>query len=201
MSDTMKLWNDVCKTNPKHTKGANVRGNKITAVAPQTQIMAATEQWGPYGMAWGFKAINLDYSLITEFKVVVFKGDFFCPSGDFQIISSIKMYTDNAQTKVDADFAKKIETDALTKALSKMGFNADVFMGLYDDHKYVADMKAEFAAAENPNIAFINDMIIAKDVAGVKCNWGELITENWSALSNSQTEDLNHLYNQLDAPK
>jgi hypothetical protein len=48
-------------------------------------------------------------------------------------------------TKPDADFAKKVETDALTKGLSKLGFNADVFMGLYDDHKYVQEMQVEFS--------------------------------------------------------
>ena len=32
-----------------------------------------------------------------------------------------------------------------TKALSKLGFNADVFLGKYDDNKYVAKMKEEFA--------------------------------------------------------
>ena len=32
---------------------------------------------------------------------------------------------------------KKVATDALTKGLSKLGFNADVFMGMFDDNKYV----------------------------------------------------------------
>ena len=58
------------------------------------------------------------------------------------------MYMDRKQEMVDADFAKKIETDALTKALSKLGFNADVFMGLYDDHKYVQMMDEEFNKQE-----------------------------------------------------
>ena len=39
---------------------------------------------------------------------------------------------------------KKMETDVTTKALSKLGFNADVFMGLYDDNRYVNQMKEEF---------------------------------------------------------
>ena len=60
------------------------------------------------------------------------------------------MYMDRAEKMVDADFAKKIETDALTKALSKIGFNADVFMGLYDDHKYVAMIQEEFKEKDHP---------------------------------------------------
>jgi hypothetical protein len=46
---------------------------------------------------------------------------------------------------VDDNFAKKIETDALTKAISKLGFNADIFMGKFDDVRYIEEMKKEFA--------------------------------------------------------
>ena len=31
----LDLWDAVEKTDPSHTKSANVRGNKITAIAPQ----------------------------------------------------------------------------------------------------------------------------------------------------------------------
>jgi hypothetical protein len=51
---------------------------------------------------------------------------------------------DRALTMVDDNFAKKIETDALTKAISKLGFNADIFMGKFDDVRYVEEMKKEF---------------------------------------------------------
>lgn len=142
--DSMKLWDSVCKTDPKHTKGANVRGNKITAIAPQSQIMAATEAFGPYGEKWGFESITLTYQMLEKTGIVVFLGGFYYPDGKFPITSSISAYKDGAMTKPDADFAKKVETDALTKALSKLGFNADVFMGLYDDNKYVQLMKEEF---------------------------------------------------------
>lgn len=140
----LELWNKVEKTNPLHTKKANVRGNNITAIAPQQQIKNATEQFGVYGIAWGFKSFSFDYTMLDKVGIVVFNGLFFFPNGEFPISASISAYRDNAQTKPDADFAKKVETDALTKALSKLGFNADVFMGLYDDHKYVQMMNDEF---------------------------------------------------------
>ena len=138
--ENLKLWNKVKETDPKYTKPAKIGGLKITAIAPQYQIMLATEQFGPYGVGFGFKSIELDYNLIERFNLVVFKGVFFYPNGQFEIINSSKMFMDRAQEMVDADFAKKIETDALTKALSKIGFNADVFMGRFDDTKYVLDM-------------------------------------------------------------
>jgi hypothetical protein len=149
--NNLDLWGKVEKTNPTHTKKANVRGNKITAIAPQHQIKNATEQFGVYGSKWGFNAISFDYSMLEKTGIVVFNGVFYFPNGEFPITSSISAYKDGAMTKPDADFAKKVETDALTKALSKLGFNADVFMGMYDDHKYVAMIQDEFKEKEVPN--------------------------------------------------
>ena len=166
--DNLKLWHTVEKTNPKYTKNAKVGGNAITSISPQFQIMNVTEQFGSYGSTWGFKDIQLDYSLVnTPFKrekkegvypnqkvvgledavmgLVVFKAIFFYPDGEFPIINSISLFTNNDMTKIDDNFAKKIETDALTKAISKLGFNADIFMGKFDDVRYVEEMKKEFA--------------------------------------------------------
>jgi len=53
-------------------------------------------------------------------------------------------------SKSDDDFAKKMETNTVSKALSKLGFSADVFLGKFDDNKYVVDqkLKAELEAIE-----------------------------------------------------
>jgi hypothetical protein len=162
--NNLDLWNKVEKTNPSHTKSANVRGNKITAIAPQRQVKNATEQFGAYGAAWGFKEINFDYSLVEILHIIVFKGVFFFPGGEFPITSSIGAYMDRAREKPDQDFAKKVETDALTKALSKLGFNADVFMGMYDDHKYVQMMQEEFREPSASDQQWIDAIRSGNDV-------------------------------------
>jgi hypothetical protein len=162
MSDNLKLWNAVEKTNPKYTKQANVGGNKITSIAPQYQIMNVTEQFGSYGKTWGFKNIELDYTLVPEFNLIVFKAIFFYPDGEFPTINSIKMFMDNAKTKIDDNFAKKLETDTLTKAISKLGFNADIFMGKFDDVKYLAEVTKEFASNEPKDVPVMNDKQQAK---------------------------------------
>ena len=145
MKENLELWHKVEKTNPKYTKQANVGGNKITSIAPQYQIMNVTEQFGSYGKTWGFKNIELDYTLVPEFNLIVLKAIFFYPDGEFPTISSIKMFMDNAKLKIDDNFAKKLETDTLTKAISKLGFNADIFMGKFDDTRYLAEITKEFA--------------------------------------------------------
>jgi len=167
MKENLELWNMVEKTNPNYTKKAKVGGNLITSISPQYQIMNVTEQFGSYGSTWGFRNIELDYSLVNiPFKkdktegsypnvkvigkedsfmgLVVFKAIFFYPNGEFPIINSISLFTNNDMSKIDDNFAKKIETDALTKAMSKLGFNADIFMGKFDDVRYIEEMKKEF---------------------------------------------------------
>jgi len=144
MSENLKLWSKVEKTNPAYTKKANVKGNHITSISPQYQIMQVTEQFGVYGKTWGFKEVTLDYNLVQSVGLVVFKAVFFYPEGEFPIINSISLFMDNAKTKTDDNFAKKVETDTLTKAISKLGFNADIFLGKFDDVRYVNEMTKEF---------------------------------------------------------
>ena len=170
----MKLWDAVEKTNPAYTKKTKIGGMRITAVAPQYQIKNATEQFGPYGIKWGFKNIEFDFSLVESLKLIVFKGTFFCPDGECVIGNSCKVFMDRACEMVDADFAKKLETDALTKVLSKMGFNADIFMGRYDDTKYVNEMKEEFAPKRMTAKEAVSKLETAKTVDELLIAWQDI---------------------------
>ena len=143
--DNMKLWESVETTDPNFTKKVNQRGG-FTAISAQYQLMTATETFGPFGTGWGVKDERIEkwedvglavytgilWYIPAEFKkgIPVIKEE---PS-EFPIHSSIKYHSNG---RVDDDFMKKVATDALTKGLSKLGFNADVFMGKFDDNKYV----------------------------------------------------------------
>jgi len=167
----LELWNAVEKTDPAHTKNANLGGFSITAIAPQYQIKCATERFGAYGQAWGFKSIEV----MTELQdkgIIYGYFTFFFPSGEFRIINSIKLYKDKANTWIDDDFAKKLETDALTKALSKLGFNADVFMGKFDDSRYVAQMEEEFSDVKPADA--IDSLEMASDLETLQKVWTDL---------------------------
>jgi hypothetical protein len=152
-SNKLKLWESVEKTDPKYTKKANVKGNKITSIAPQYQILNATRQFGPYGESWGFKDMKIGYEL-KELGLATFKANFYYPTGEFEIINSVSLFMDNAKTKVDDNFAKKLETDTLTKALSKLGFNADIFLGKFDNDRYLDQLKEEFPLPVEPPTEF-----------------------------------------------
>src|SRR5207249_9372453 len=45
----------------------------------------------------------------------------------------------------DEEAPKKSLTDAMSKALSMLGFGADIHLGLYDDNKYVSSLRRQFA--------------------------------------------------------
>ena len=50
--------------------------------------------------------------------------------------------------RIDDEAYKKATTDALTKALSYLGFSADVFLGAFDDNRYVEGLKKEVEEKE-----------------------------------------------------
>ncbi len=146
---SLDLWAAVCKTDPRFTKRVNQKGG-FTSICAQSQIMAATQQWGPYGAAWGLRNIVMDFDSLRAAGTLVYRAEFYCPDASFVLHNSIQyMQRDH---RIDDDFAKKIETDTLTKALSRLGFNADVFLGLFDDQRYV-DARYHAVLAEEQRAA------------------------------------------------
>lgn len=143
--NNLDLWDKVKKTDPEFTKKASQRGG-YTSVSPQYQNMCATEQFGPYGLGWGLESCELDLSHIDSLNLVMVRAVFFYmidgKKHSFPINNSwpVKM-----GAKVDNDFAKKAETNTISKALSKLGFSADIYMGQFDDPDYVGAVSNEFA--------------------------------------------------------
>jgi hypothetical protein len=139
-NSNLSLWEQVETTDPEFTTKVNQRGG-FTAIGAQYQIRNATELFGPFGNGFGVK--DESYTPILNDTLIVYTATFFykyyneklnITEGEFPISSSIKVMMGN---RVDDDCIKKVATDALTKGLSKLGFNADVFMGRFDDNKYV----------------------------------------------------------------
>jgi hypothetical protein len=144
VTDNLAIWNAVSKTDPKHTKRVSQRGG-FTAINANSQIMAATKQFGPIGIGWGYTAGDpIFHDTLVIVPVTMWHGD---RSNEFGPVFGCEEWKDN-KGRVDSDAPKKAGTDGLTKLLSQLGFNADVFLGLYDDQKYVAQVTREFAEAD-----------------------------------------------------
>ena len=119
----------------------------MTAIDPMWTIREATEEWGPIGGDWGFTIVKEDIvkSDVTGTSVHTVLIELFYPAED----GFAKVYsfggtpmdgTHSSGKFFDDDYAKKSITDALSKALSWLGFGAAVHMGMFDGNKY-ADLR------------------------------------------------------------
>ena len=135
----MDLWNAVSTTDPETTKKVNQRGG-FTAICAYSQIMAATKRFGPAGEGWGWEIVEFTYPP-NETMIVHLRMWHKDMATSFSVCGQASLYTKGADAKPDADCAKKAVTDAITKGLSYLGFNADVFLGKFDDNKYVDSLK------------------------------------------------------------
>ena len=138
----MVVWNAVEKTDPQYTKKVTF-GRGFTSIDPQYQIMRMTELFGPVGKGWGYTvehstlAAGAALLAVADVKVWISTDASYGPVRGLDFIVSEK-------GKIDEDAPKKAMTDALTKALSHLGLGADVFLGKFDDNRYVAKMNKEF---------------------------------------------------------
>ena len=180
MDDKQKLilWNEVCTTDKKYTKPVKFGegGREFTAINAQHQLHNATKQFGPYGIGFGVR--NETFNIIDG--IVLYQADFWYKienkkEGEFPIHSSTR--------RIDEDFAKKIATDALTKGLSKLGFNADIFLGEYDDNKYVQNEHVASTGETQSQIDYHNDNI-------------EMEADNWETMRNNKVGFGKHKNNQ-----
>jgi hypothetical protein len=140
MTDNLRIWSQVEKTNPSHTKKVNQRGG-FTAISAAYQIKRATEVFGPIGEGWGYDAWSpIFQDALVIVPVTLWHG---VRANTFGPMYGGAEWKNG--TRLDSDGPKKATTDALTKLLSQLGFNADVFEGRFDDSKYVAELEREFA--------------------------------------------------------
>lgn len=165
MSDNSSLWDRVCKTDPSHTKKVNF-GRQITAIDPYQQIKRATEEFGPAGKGWGWEVKQVETLPTNEVCVLIslWHGE---NVNRIEQWGQASLFIDKAEQKKDTDCMKKATTDGITKCLSMLGFNADIFLGMFDDNKYVQQVTKEFSQQYVISSDQSQDIINAAAVAGV----------------------------------
>lgn len=144
MTDNMRIWEAVEKTDPTHTKKVNQRGG-FTAIGANYQIKSATQQFGPIGIGWGYEAsAPVFHDKFVIVPVTMWHGD------RANVFGPVYGCCEMLGNRPDADAPKKAGTDGLTKLLSQLGFNADVFLGMFDDNKYIAELEREKRDKDKP---------------------------------------------------
>lgn len=157
MSDNLALWNTLGKTDPAHTKQfSRAGGFKGTALKPQWAIKQLTEQFGPCGIGWGvldqpvFQVVQADKETLVYCTVSAWhggKGNVLWGVGGDKVVTARQ-----SGSFCDDEAFKKAFTDAVMNAFKFVGVGADIHMGLFDDSKYLSEVRHEFAEKNDPPV-------------------------------------------------
>ena len=145
--DPLRLWSQVETTDPAHTRHVNQRGG-FTAIDAQWQVLQATTAFGgPMGVGWGFDWTREE----GPADLFIIRGRLWFTDPATGEQGAVEQYgAASFGQRVDADAPKKAVTDAFTKCLSLLGFSADVFLGRFDDSKYVAEQNEKHGNGKAP---------------------------------------------------
>ena len=142
MTENRNIWDQMKETDPRFTKRVNKGFGEITTIDPQWQIMRMTEMFGPVGKGWNYK-VHYNYEDQLVFAEVSVATSKYKDNDDWiyygPICSVQKLYRKTGA--LDDEAPKKAMTDALTKAFSHLGLCSDIFMGKFDDSKYVQKLE------------------------------------------------------------
>jgi hypothetical protein len=162
MSKLMKVWDHGKKTDPSATKNNTQGGRQSTSINGYWIIQKATELWGPIGSAWGYEILEdtltdgvpimggenqetvLCFSKMHTIKLRLWYPE----SNDIGVTSyghTPYIYKSKHGPLCDMEAPKKSLTDAIKKALSMLGFSADIFLGEWEDREYIKERVNEEA--------------------------------------------------------
>lgn len=153
MTDTLRHWDRFADIDPKFTKAITGKPYKGTSPNPQYVIKCLTEIFGPVGEGFGWDVVAEDFTpmgdeLLHWCRIKFWHTDranTFDSYGQTKAIMKTK-----SGFMSDEDAPKKSLTDAVIKAASHVGIAANIFLGRWDDQKYVDSVNAEYRDAEAP---------------------------------------------------
>jgi hypothetical protein len=173
-SKNLAIWLRAEPTDPAYVKAITGKQYKGSSPNPTWIAKRLTEEFGPVGWGWGYT--NVRFTEVTDptnAKVVSYAHItfFYFPHGrpapELQpVVASVLEVpgcahfeqiggTESAGVRkssgdpfIDEDGRKKSLTDAIVKAASHIGFAGDIFLGRWDDNKYVEERAQAEAAGK-----------------------------------------------------
>ncbi|EJK6922803.1 hypothetical protein NLQ03_004766 [Salmonella enterica] len=219
-SDNLELWKDVFKTDERFTTafslnggGTSINGTYMTMIAtrefgpkgigwgvdileerfdngaPITRTVKGTDGNNTWELIPdGVGGILTEKHHIIKIRLWYIRNGVRGEEISFGCTPYI--YSSKHGLICDGEATKKSLTDATKKALSALGFCADIFMGLYDNQEYRQKNKAEFAlknASEN-----------AEDAARVRQELDDKLTRVANTLASAVSEnEINKVYSSI----
>jgi hypothetical protein len=171
-SNNLALWEAHEDIDPKFTKAITGRDYGGTSPNPQYVIKCLTDLFGPVGKGFGWRVVAEGFERFGETSLHWCRIEFWHTdrANVFEAYGQTKaaFVTSKGTMRVDEDAPKKSLTDAIVKAASQIGIAANIFLGRWDDQKYVAEVNAEYRkeerAAQTPE-ASSAEISAAKDNA------------------------------------
>lgn len=168
MTDNLNLWAKHADIDPAFTKPITGKAYKGTSPNPQYVIRCLTDMFGPVGQGFGWDVVAEDFTPLAGETLHWCRIRFWHTdrANTFDSYGQTKASytTSSGKIMVDEDAPKKSLTDAIIKAASHIGIGANIFLGRWDDQKYVAQVAKEYKEAETPafNARAAADRIIGK---------------------------------------
>lgn len=135
MTDNLSLWNRHRTPHRDALKDFVIQKRKMTSVDPMWVIRSATEEWGPMGELWGPEVVEMGVYDMGDYLLHWIRIELRYPDAKIPVpaIGTTKMrYQGDKYVVYDDEAPKKSLTDAVTKALSWLGYGADIYMGRQD---------------------------------------------------------------------
>lgn len=155
-NENIRLWLAQERTDPNFTKPITGKSYKGTSPTPTYIVKRLTAAFGPVGWGWGYRVLGFEEIKDADAVVNLCTIEFwYYPFGRadaseqrravFEQVGATQFaYTaSSGKRMVDEDARKKSLTDAITKAASHIGFAGDIFLGRYDDSKYIQELREE----------------------------------------------------------
>ncbi len=150
----LDLWEAHADIDPKYTKAITGKAYKGTSPNPQYVIKCLTEMFGPVGQGFGWEVLSEAFTPLGDEILHWCRIRFWHTKREhyYEAYGQTKalMKTRNGMMS-DEDAPKKSLTDAIIKAASQLGIAANIFLGRWDDQKYVADVDKEYRQDEQAN--------------------------------------------------
>ena len=154
----LDIWNKFADIDPQFTKPITGKAYRGTSPSPQYVIRCLTELFGPVGKGFGWSVVREEFTPLGDEILHWCRIQFWWADASGR--HEVEQY---GQTKAlmktksglmsDEDAPKKSLTDAIVKAASHIGVAANIFLGRWDDQKYVAEVNKEYRQAEKEEAA------------------------------------------------